>query len=511
MVKCFSRQVTGALVVTLALMCPVVEANVGGVFAAETKKAISAFGKAVQKLTARSTETLVAGAAVVTLCTGLASCDQLEHILRGTTTGLTETEGIEPTLPIMQGATSATQTQMFVLTEADKNYSFKLATDSGREVAPSSLKTSADYGSAQVVHQVYFQGLGADTQYLLRVYDTDKQELVDERWFSTLATGKQQLRFAIASCMWDMYRPWDAGYDGDIWHYLIETDPDVILFVGDNVYVDMPFPMTSPAGMWQKYVSTRQKFSFFKNKKLIPVVSTWDDHDYGFDNSNRHWPLKDAATDIFRSFFIGQQTDNYRIPDIGVAGIFDIYGHTFFMMDNRSFRTAPGEEPQRHFGDEQMQWLLDNLHGRDRVFIASGSQFFGGYAYKEGDQSLTSVETFQGEHPERFAYFIKQLRNSGVEVVFLSGDRHYSEVLAIPEGVLGYQTYEITSSPINMIPQPFPDIANPLRVAGYENAHNFLVVEVQDLMRKGMKLNVSAHGLGGEVAFNNTYTISNAE
>lgn len=504
-------QTTTAMVMVLALACPV-QASVGGKLSVEAQKVLGKFATAVKSLTAHGARTVATGATVAALCT-MTSCDLLRDIVQSPSEPLIATDDIERTIPIMQGATSSTQTQMFVLTDANRNYRFRMVADNWREVMPTAMDAQGHPGSPsdQVMQRVFFSGLGAGMQYLFRVYDDDTNELLDEREFRTLAAAKQQLRFAIASCMWDMYRPWDAGYGGDIWHYLIETDPDVIFFVGDNVYVDMPFPVLSVPGIWEKYVATRHKFSFFKNKKLIPVVSTWDDHDYGLDNANRHFPLKDATTDIFQTFFIGSQTDNYSIPGIGVAGLFEIYGHTFFMMDNRSFRTAPGEQPERHFGDEQLQWLLDNLQGREHAFIASGSQFFGGYAYKEGDQSLTSVETFQGEHPQRFVHFIEQLRATGVEVAFLTGDRHYTEILEIPEGVLGYQTYELTSSPINMIPQPFLNLVNPLRVAGYENAHNFLLVEAQDLLDGGVKLKVSAHGLGGEVVFDNTYTVGTAD
>ena len=198
---------------------------------------------------------------------------------------------------------------------------------------------------------------------------------------------------------------------------------------------------------------------------------------------------------------------NFHVPEIGVASYFNAYGYNFFLMDNRTFRTALGESPERHFGDTQLQWLLHRLQGLDHAFIASGSQFFGGYSHtNDDDNDPFKDESFQGDHPERFEYFIDRLRATGTKVVLLSGDRHYAEVMAIHQDVLGYQTYELTSSPVGSLTTPFHDIPNPLRVAGNDSATNFMLVEVKEL-GGGLNMQVSAHSVGGNVLFRGTYTV----
>ena len=44
-------------------------------------------------------------------------------------------------------------------------------------------------------------------------------------------------------------------------------------------------------------------------------------------------------------------------------------------MDNRTFRSPSGESPQRHFGDEQMQWLLSNLQSKEHALLLVATNF----------------------------------------------------------------------------------------------------------------------------------------
>ena len=114
------------------------------------------------------------------------------------------------------------------------------------------------------------------------------------------------------------------------------------------------------------------------------------------------------------------------MPNIGAASFFSIYGFNFLLLDNRSFRTPHGSSPQWHFGAQQVQWLLQSLASKDYAFLFSGDQFFGSYFPKD---------SFQRNHPQRLTDFLAQLRASEAKVVFMSGDRHYTEVMRIPRGL----------------------------------------------------------------------------
>ena len=81
---------------------------------------------------------------------------------------------------------------------------------------------------------------------------------------------------------------------------------------------------------------------------------------------------------------------------------------------------------------------------------------------------------------ERFLEFLDELADSDAKVLFLSGDRHFTEIMEIPAEVLGYQTYEFTSSPVHSNHRKIPP-HNPLRVAGKGSVNNFMLVRSQQI------------------------------
>lgn len=453
----------------------------------------------VQKLAERGGAAVGLAAVVVATCVNLLSCEYSRELTDNVL--LTASEEVAGGLPIMQGATTTNETQIFVLTENNGDYLFSLLDAQGHAIPPAAAEARGYPSSTHVMQRVLFQGLAAGTHYLLQVHSAASNALLDERELQTLSVvARQDLCFAFTSCMWDLY-PQD-----DIWEQMVAHSPDVIFLIGDNVYADLPTAAASPSDLWTRYLETRQKLNLFRNKRLIPIMATWDDHDYGLNNSDRTYQFKHETREIFEIFFVSEQSENFHPSGFGVAGLFEIYGYSFFLMDNRTFRSPLGVSPERHFGEGQMQWLLHNLQGRKHAFIASGDQFFGGYSHIEGDESLLADESFQGDHPARFAYFLDQLQASDTEVVFLSGDRHYAEIMAIPAETLGYRTYEFTSSPANTIPFGAPDVPNPLRIALHASSTNFMLIKVQD-RGEVISMQAAAYSGEGEVLFQGTYMV----
>ena len=423
-------------------------------------------------------------ALVVGVCANLLSCGEEGFFYRDYAAN--EAQG----LPIMQGATTASETQVFVLTESRDNYIYSLLDEHGEMISPATSDKRTRQGADEVMQHMSFQGLNPNSEYLLQVH-TLAGELLDERELRTLDPSRQELRFAFGSCMHD-YEP-----QGDIWQQMVALHPDVIFLIGDNVYTNTAGDITIPDFMWVRYVSARQWINLFRSRQLIPVVAVWDDHDYGMSNGDLTYPYKSEALEIFKTFFVSDKTDNFYQPNIGAASFFSIYGYNFFLLDNRSFRTPRFNSPEWHFGEAQSQWLLDNLAGVDNAFIISGDQFFGGYIEKD---------SFQGNHPERFVDFLAELKASDAKVAFLSGDRHFTEIMQIPVELLGYQTYEFTSSPLHSNYRGLPR-NNPLRIAGQASAkNNFMLIEASKTS-DGLQLQVTSYTVGGKLLFSGEYKI----
>ena len=399
-------------------------------------------------------------------------------------------------LAIMQGVTTSNQTQLFILTEANRDYTFSLVDGYGNEILPATTSRDSYNDPKWAMRRILFQELSPGTEYLFQVHSPGTEEPLDERELRTLNLERHDLRFVFASCILDSYD------QNDIWEQMVMLEPDVIFLIGDNVYTDAHKDVEEPNDLWTRYFETRSRVNLFRNKRLIPVVATWDDHDYGMNNAGRDYPHKDESLAVFKAFFASDQSENFYMPGIGVASVFDIYGYNFFLLDNRTFRTPLRESPQRHFGDEQMQWLLSNLQSKEHAFIVSGDQFFGGYSMKD---------SFQGHHRQRFTYFLNELRGLDTEVVFLSGDKHYTEIMEIPDEKLGYQTYEFTSSPVYTKPKSFPFLfPNSLRIEGEDDATNFMVVEVSEV-GGGMRMLATSYTVGGRVLFSGEYTVNKSD
>ncbi|MDE3269292.1 MAG: alkaline phosphatase D family protein [Pseudomonadota bacterium] len=397
-------------------------------------------------------------------------------------------------LAIMQGATNSNQTQLIVLTEKSRTYRYTLREiDSTTVINPSSSSTNDRQSQRWALTRMTYKGLKPATEYQLQVYAAATDDLLDSRRLRTLNPDRQDLKFAFTSCMLDTYR------QDDIWEQMVALNPDVIFLIGDNVYTDAIIKNPTPADIWRRNFETRSRINLFRNKNLIPIVAVWDDHDYGKNNEGKDYPHKAESLAVFKEFFAGEKNENYYMPGFGAASSFNIYGYQFFLMDNRTYRTKRWASPDRHFGDQQMDWLLTSLAEHEHAFIISGDQFFGGYSIKD---------SFQGHHPKRFKYFLEQLKSLPTAAVFLSGDRHYTEVMAIPALLLGYQSYEFTASPAHKDPRSFPTFfPNPLRIAGKEKRRNFMLMRA-NAAANGLNLQATSYSVGGEVLFSGSYLVN---
>ena len=98
-------------------------------------------------------------------------------------------------------------------------------------------------------------------------------------------------RIAFGSCA----KQWQAQ---PIWHAVIDTDPDVFLFIGDAIYADTDgvtaweVSESQLRGEWNRLVD---KPEFQAVKANIPFMAAWDNHDYGTHNGGAEFELKEAS------------------------------------------------------------------------------------------------------------------------------------------------------------------------------------------------------------------------
>ncbi len=364
---------------------------------------------------------------------------------------------------ILQGMTDETSAQ-FSIVVPKGDFSFEVARQDGEKVA---LAMRANFFSrtfsADRVHRLSVDGLELGPVYLLRVLN-EKGAVIDEREFKALDLSARAVKAAFVSCQLDLL------HRDDVWNQLYDQNPEIVFFTGDNVYADRTsFISKRPANekqLWERYVLTRNRVAFYFHKRLRPVIATWDDHDYGADNQGRAFQHKEAATEIFNTFF-AQDPRPSLVTGPGISRRLSAFGADFFMLDGRSFRDDAGRRGSKMLGSSQEKWLLESVQGK-ASWLLTGSMFFGGY---------TGKDSFEGYGAD-FQNFLKSLSETDGLFCFGSGDIHFSEVMNVEAAHLGYQTFELVSSSIHSYTFPGHEhrFSNPRRRAS-SSSHNFVIFE----------------------------------
>ncbi|HRI60904.1 MAG TPA: alkaline phosphatase D family protein [Saprospiraceae bacterium] len=113
--------------------------------------------------------------------------------------------------------------------------------------------------------------------------------------------------------------------------------PDLFIWLGDNIYGDTK----DMAVLRDKYAKLAAKPEFKRLKQATHFLATWDDHDYGWNDSGRHYPFKKESKEIFLDFW-EEPADSPRRRHEGIytSYMYEENGKRLqiILLDNRSFR-----------------------------------------------------------------------------------------------------------------------------------------------------------------------------
>lgn len=279
---------------------------------------------------------------------------------------------------------------------------------------------------------------------------------------------------AIGSCAYVNEEAYDRPgkpYGGDyhIFTGIHQKRPDAMIWLGDNVYL-READWYSRTGILKRYTHTRSLPEMQPLLASTHHYAIWDDHDFGPDNSDRSFTQKETTLEAFRLFW-GNPTFGVN-GQKGIATFFQYNDMDFFLMDDRYFRSPNRLEggDQTMLGKEQLEWLIDALAASYAPFkmVCIGNQVL---------NTVESYENYTNIFPEERAYLLKRIEEEGIRnVVFLTGDRHQSE-LSKYVNAEGHAVYDLTISPLTAGVNTKNE-ANELRVAGtLVTEHNFGLLE----------------------------------
>lgn len=169
--------------------------------------------------------------------------------------------------------------------------------------------------------------------------------------FHTPATGAFSFRVAFASCA-------RTGSSAPVFDRIRQLDPLFFLHMGDLHYEDIAANRVDrfSRAFDAVHASPRQSALF----RQVPVVYTWDDHDYGPNDSDRTSPSREAALAAYRAF-----VPHYPLTGAGgtLQQAFTVGRVRFIVTDNRSAR-SPRRVPEAErtmLGAGQLVWLEREL------------------------------------------------------------------------------------------------------------------------------------------------------
>ena len=408
--------------------------------------------------------------------------------------------------PVLQGASSSTETTLVVQRQKSENLVYAVRrTDQNKlkDWSYAVFETRSRSFSDYVEDQIHLSGLKSDKGYEFLVFD-DGGMLKDQRFFHTLNSKKKNAKINIASCMNDTY----MDVAKQIWPEFMDQKPDAIFLIGDNVYADKATVNFGPATaeiLWNRYVETRQSLPLFYSKTLTPVFAIWDDHDYGKNSGDRTFEHREASRQVFLDFF----PQDHRLQDVsrGDSGLtYSLFAFSvnWFFMDNRFERSPNGlrvaDETQWGVGNEK--WLEQRLKANPwPAFVIEGDQFFGGYH---------PFESYENNHPESFKnFFLKTVKSTSKPMLFMSGDRHLTEIIIAPKDKLGYQTYELTSSGIHSTryPHAYEKNPNPHMLVGVPGEYNYMVLDLKEVKPRSITIQVESFGLNNKKFYSKILTV----
>lgn len=256
-----------------------------------------------------------------------------------------------------------------------------------------------------------------------------------------------------------------------LWKSIAEEDPNLWIWCGDNIYGDSE----DMSVLEKKYNQQLSHPAYKRFIERVPIIGTWDDHDYGVNDGGKHYPKKKESRDLMFEF-LGVPKDN---PAWGREGAYQSYTYgpegeqvKIILLDARYFRDDPRKSASGRsyvpakgdiLGEDQWKWLENELMESEANLnlIVSGIQII------PEEHNYEKWSNFPLSRDRIF----NLIRSSKSNALLISGDRHIGEFSSIK---LGDQViHEITSSGLTHSYSSFTEEKNQHRVGEVVSSLNY--------------------------------------
>lgn len=255
-----------------------------------------------------------------------------------------------------------------------------------------------------------------------------------------------------------------------LWTQMDESGIDGLVLLGDTPYIDS----TKLEVARQKHREFLQVPELAKLIDHTPTWGTWDDHDFGRNDSDGRLPGKENNRQALIEYRANRE---YGHGGQGIYTKFEYGPIEVFLLDTRWFaRTekSPVDPSQPTLlGAEQWKWLQASLLASKAKFkLLTCGMIWDDKKNSESDDWGTYT------HERDALYrFIGEHQISGV--VLIGGDIHCSRLLKYDtEKTVGYPIHQFIVSPIHHSTIPKLNVPHPNLVRGEAFPHVWLRLEV---------------------------------
>ena len=253
----------------------------------------------------------------------------------------------------------------------------------------------------------------------------------------------------------------DPYKDMTIWNSIAQEQPNLFLYLGDNIYQTEEKNLSDLLELKKAYNRLANNSEFKSLRAKTPVLTIWDDHDYGLNDAGGDWPYKFNSQQLYYQAWDIKDED----PRLSRNGIYHsvLIGPAdkkvqIIMLDTRFFRSPlkktdqigapykeryiPDDDPKKTMlGQEQWEWLEEQLNApaRLRLIVSSIQIIANGHGWE-------AWRTLPNERQKLYQLIAD---SDATDTVFLSGDRHSAAIYEENEN-LPFTVTEITSSSLNV-------------------------------------------------------------
>lgn len=336
-----------------------------------------------------------------------------------------------------------------------------------------------DAGS--MVTLLRLSNLQSNSTHRLELCRADDETVIESIAFKTAprSEGDAHIRIGLGSCSNSTVEP-----SIDTFTAMADKNLDLLILCGDNCYYYATCLKSTTADeggsspdwgsvslMLARQLEARNQPQFVPIAQSMPVFSTWDDHDFSYNNcdgvgdaGDARWVRRDRSAAVYRLMW------NHPYRNDGNHIYYDFHWGPlhFFMTDGRYH----SKRNSWILGSDQCDWLLDGLRASDAPIkiIVVGSQMI--YS--------THGETFSEAAPRERRRILDTIFDEDLgPVLIFSGDVHFSECQRFPGGNSVPKIVEITSSPLRLgTGGTRPDSRPNMNRLWRTGADSFAVIEV---------------------------------